>query len=61
MSRCPSRSSQGFGSCQTLEDGIEFVNKAGQPEGKELSEEELLKQLEDWVFVGGAYYSIYSI
>ena len=54
MSRCPSRSTQGFGSCQTLQDGIEFVNRAGQPDSKELSEEDLLNQLQDWVFVCGA-------
>lgn len=39
-------STQGWGSCQTLQDGVEYLDQSGT--ALDESEEAILKQLEEW-------------
>ena len=44
MSRCPSRSTQAFGSCGTLDDGVNAITDQTLDV---FTEEDILKQLQD--------------
>ena len=50
MSVCTGRSTAGWASCQTLQDGIDYV--AGESAFQGMSEQDILKQLEDWGLYG---------